>query len=84
MSMTTEELESGLKIVKARLTEFKKTHKELRKDYLEEKLVEAVATGKTKKASDLKKKMAREENTKMWFCINRSQRDPRGKAITTV
>ena len=58
MSMTTEELKSGLKIAKARLTEFKKTHKELRKDYLEEKLVEAVATGKTKKASDLKKKIA--------------------------
>ena len=59
-------------------------HKELRKDYLKEKLVEAVATGKTKKALDLRKKMTREENTKMWFCINRSQRDPRGKAITTV
>ena len=51
---------------------------------MKEKLVEAVATGKVKKASDLKKKMAREENTKMWFCINRSQRDPRWKAITTV
>ena len=53
MSMSTEELETGLKIAKARLTEFKKTHKELRKSHLKEKLVEAVATGKVKKASDM-------------------------------
>lgn len=37
MSMTTEELETGLKIAKARLIEFKKTHKELRKGYIFER-----------------------------------------------
>ena len=52
------------------------THSEIRKDHLRQCILKAEHGKNTNKYCGIRKKMVREGNKKMWYCINQSQNNP--------
>jgi len=57
---------------------------ELRKEHLRECLLKAKASNDEARTRGIKAKMEQEGQKKMWYFINRSQKDPRSKAVRIV
>ena len=82
--LTVQQLSAGVTYAKAKKKLLKSTAPAKRHDQLREWLLEAESKHQQERAKGIKEKMEREGNKKMWYVINRSQKDPGGKAIHTV
>ena len=78
--MTLQEMEEGVRYTKAKKRELRDTAPELRKTHLRECLLKAESSKDEEKAKSVKAVIEREENKKMWYFINRSQKDTRSAA----
>ena len=75
--MTLEAMEAGLEYAKGRKRNLRELAPGLRKVHLRDRAMDAEHAKDTKRAKEIKAKMEREGNSKMWYFINRSQKDPR-------
>ncbi len=79
--MDVEQLEEGYRYAKARKHQLRPTAPELRRNHLQECLIEADANNQPERARGIKNAIEREYQSRMWYWINRSQKDPRAKSI---
>ena len=78
--MTLQEMEEGVRYTKAKKRELRDTAPWLRKTHLRECLLKAESSKDEGKAKSIKAVIEREGNKKMWYFINRSQKDTRSAA----
>ena len=74
----------GENVCRARKVNLRETTPALRQNHLHMQLVDAESKEQKERAKAVKAKMERERQCKMWFFINRSQKDPRCGAFHTV
>ena len=74
--MTLEQMKEGKEHAIARKRTYRCTHSEIRKDHLRQCILKAEHGKNTNKYCGIRKKMVREGNKKMWYCINQSQNNP--------
>lgn len=82
--MTLDAMRQSEKYCKARRTNLRETAPELRRDFLRNELVRAENRRDVEAARKVKSKMLREGSKKMWYFINRSQKDKRCSAFHFV
>ena len=82
--MTLDAMRQSEKYCKARRTNLRETAPELRRDFLRNQLVSAENRRDVEAARKVKSKMLREGSKKMWYFINRSQKDKRCSAFHFV
>ena len=78
--MTLQEMEEGVRYTKAKKRELRDTATGLRKTHLRECLLKAESSKDEEKAKSVKAVIEREGSKKMWYFINRSQKDTRSAA----
>ena len=82
--LSLEQLQAGVQYAKAQKRLRKGTASGLRREHLRECLLDAESKNQEDRARGIKATIQREKNAKMWYVINRSQKDPGGKSIHSV
>ena len=78
--MSLQEMENAVLYCQGRKRLLKETAPSIRREEQRNKLLEAEAAKKTTRAKKIRANINREGNRKMWYFINRSQKDPRSGA----
>ena len=83
-SLTLEACEEGFAYARGRKRDLRSSAPARRQTHLQDLLMDAEAKGDAERATKVRGVIKREGDKKMWYCINRSQKDPRGGATIIV
>jgi hypothetical protein len=82
--LSMDELQDGLQLARIRKVELRTKAGERRNSHLRECLLQAQANKKATKTREIKQRMQRENNKKVWYLIKRTVRDPRSPPVLKV